>query len=140
VLRRAFFAGARAARFALPRVPLSELYTGDARRTIEDAGGTVATGAAATSVSIAADRVDAVFLKDGRRLAADAVVLAVPCAALLRLLPPGLRDVAPFPGARRLARPRSSSAHLSCGHASDQGKYVSFHLYRYYPIYSDDES
>src|SRR5439155_454615 len=31
VLRRAFFAGARAARFALAAVPLSELYTSDAR-------------------------------------------------------------------------------------------------------------
>src|SRR5207253_2744694 len=50
VLRKAFFAGARAARFGLARVPLSELYTIDARRTLEQAGGTVVTGAAVATL------------------------------------------------------------------------------------------
>src|SRR5206468_3359212 len=51
VLRRAFFAGAPAARFALARVPLSDLYTGDARRAIETAGGRMVTGAAVASLA-----------------------------------------------------------------------------------------
>ncbi|HJQ85177.1 MAG TPA: hydroxysqualene dehydroxylase HpnE, partial [Candidatus Binatia bacterium] len=96
VLRRAFFAGAAAARFAVARVPLSELYATDARRALEAAGGTVSTGATVASLALDGERVDAVLLRDGRRLEADAVVLAVPCAALLRLLPPSLRDVPPF--------------------------------------------
>jgi squalene-associated FAD-dependent desaturase len=96
VMRRAFFAGAEAARFVLARVPLSELYAEDARRAIEDAGGTIVTGAAVASLALEGDRVGAVELRDGRRIAADAVVLAVPCAALLRILPPVLRDAAPF--------------------------------------------
>src|SRR5262249_19797389 len=39
VVRRGFLAGARAARFALATVPLSELYTTDARRAVAEAGG-----------------------------------------------------------------------------------------------------
>ena len=69
VLRRAFFAGARAARFALARVPLSDLYTTDARRAVEEAGGTVTSGAAVASLSLAGERVAGVVLKDGRRVA-----------------------------------------------------------------------
>jgi len=109
VLRRAFFAGARAARFALPRVPLSELYTGDARRTIEDAGGTVATGAAATSVSIRRGSVDAVFLKDDGASPRTRVVLAVPCAALLRCCRRGSATWRLSGRSAPSARPRSSA-------------------------------
>ena len=112
VLRRAFFAGARAARFALARVPLSELYTTDARRTIEQAGGTVATGASVTSLSLDGERADAVVLRDGRRIAADAVVLAVPCAALLRLLPAPLAAVPPFRALAGLGTSPIVSVHL----------------------------
>ena len=96
VLRKAFFAGARAARFALSRVPLSELYTVDARRAIERAGGTVLTGAAVATLVHGTEGVEGLVLRDGTRVAADAVVLAVPVAALLRLLPPPLRDAPPF--------------------------------------------
>jgi squalene-associated FAD-dependent desaturase len=96
VLRRAFFAGARAARFALARVPLSDLYTTDARRLIEAAGGTVRTGATVAALDLGDAGVEAVRLRDGECLPADAVVLAVPCGALLRLLPPSLRTAPPF--------------------------------------------
>ena len=96
VLRKAFFAGARAARFALSRVPLSELYTVDAQRAIERAGGTVRTGAAVATLALGPEGVEALVLRDGTRVAADAVVLAVPVAALLRLLPSRLRDAPPF--------------------------------------------
>jgi zeta-carotene desaturase len=96
VLRRLFLAGARAARFALARGPLGELYTGDARRVIEGAGGTIATGATVASVALRARRATGLVLRDGRFVGADAVVVAVPCAALLRLLPPVLAEAPPF--------------------------------------------
>ena len=96
VLRKAFFAGARAARFGLARVPLSELYTIDARRTLEQAGGTVVTGAAVATLALGRDGVEALVLRDGRRVEADAVVLAVPVTALLRLVPASLRHAHPF--------------------------------------------
>src|SRR5262249_13676051 len=96
VLRRAFFAGAAAARFALARVPLSELYTDDARHAIETAGGSVVTAAAVASLTLHGGCADGVLLRDGRRVEADAVVLALPCAALLRVLPPLLREAPAF--------------------------------------------
>ena len=112
VLRRAFFAGARAARFALARVPLAELYTIDACAAIEAAGGTVLTGAAVASLTLRRGRADAVLLRDGRRVGADAVVLALPCAALLRVLPPALRDAPPFRALSAVGTSPIVSVHL----------------------------
>jgi len=112
VLRKAFFAGARAARFALARVPLSELYTTDARRTLEQAGGTVVTGAAAATLALGRDGVEALVLRDGRRVEADAVVLAVPVAALLRLVPAPLRDAHPFRSLAAVGTSPIVSVHL----------------------------
>ena len=112
VLRRGFFAGARAARFALPRVPLSELYVDDARRAVEAAGGTVVTGATVATLVAGEARVDALVLRDGRRVEADAVVLAVPCAALLRMLPPALRGAPPFRALAALDTSPIVSVHL----------------------------
>ena len=112
VLRRAFFAGARAARFALAAVPLSELYTADARHAIEAAGGSVVTGAAVASLALEAEQARAVLLRDGRRVDADAVILAVPCAALLRLLPPALRAAPPFRALAAVGTSPIVSVHL----------------------------
>ena len=112
VLRKAFFAGARAARFAVPRVPLSELYTADAQRALERAGGTVVTGAAVATLALDPGGVEAVVLRDGTRVEADAVVLAVPVAALLRLLPPALRHVEPFRALAGVATSPIVSVHL----------------------------
>src|SRR5439155_1496672 len=88
-----------ASKLAFPprlHVPLSELYTADAQRALERAGGTVVTGAAVATLALDPGGVEAVVLRDGTRVEADAVVLAVPVAALLRLLPPALRHVEPF--------------------------------------------
>jgi squalene-associated FAD-dependent desaturase len=112
VLRRAFFAGAAAARFVLASVPLSELYTHDARRAIEAGGGTVCGGATVATLALADGRVTAVVLRDGRRVEADAFVLAVPCAALLRLLPSTLRDAAPFRALAAVGTSPIVSTHL----------------------------
>jgi squalene-associated FAD-dependent desaturase len=112
VLRRGFLAGARAARFVVPRVPLSELYTADAARVVREGGGVVRTGTTAVSLALDGERVDGVVLRDGSIVEADAVVLAVPFGALLRLLPPPLRDVAPFRGLAGLRTSPIVSVHL----------------------------
>jgi squalene-associated FAD-dependent desaturase len=112
VLRRAFFAGARAARFVFSRVPLSELYTADARQGVEAAGGIVRTGATVVTLALEGERVAAVVLRDGSRIEADAVVLAVPCSALLPILPPALRVVPPFRALAGIGTSPIVSVHL----------------------------
>jgi squalene-associated FAD-dependent desaturase len=112
VLRRGFLAGARAARFGFARGPLGAAFGEPARAAIERAGGTVRLGATVAAVEVAGDQVAGVVLRDGGRLAADAVVLAVPLPALLPLLPASLRESAPF---TRLASATTSpivSVHL----------------------------
>jgi len=112
VLRRGFFAGARAARFAFPRVPLSELYTADARRLVERRGGSVRTGAAVATLALAGDRAVGVGLRDGTRIVADAVILALPCAALRRLLPAALAERPPFAALGTVGTSPIVSVHL----------------------------
>jgi squalene-associated FAD-dependent desaturase len=96
VLRRGFLAGARAARFGFATYPLSDAFAAPVRAAIERAGATVRTGATVAALETAGDRVSSVVLRDGWRLAADAVVLAVPLGAALPLLPPALRAAYPF--------------------------------------------
>jgi len=112
VLRRGFFAGARAARFVVSRVPLSELYTTDARALVERAGGRVLLGAPVIGLALETDRVRGVVLRDGGVLDADAIILAVPCAALLRLLPAALRGEAPFQALAGMGTSPIVSTHL----------------------------
>ena len=112
VLRRGFFAGARAARFIVARVPLSEVYTTDAHALVERAGGRVLTSAPVTGLAMGPGRVDGVVLRDGSVLEADAVVLAVPCAALLRLLPPALQDEPAFRALAEMGTSPIVSTHL----------------------------
>lgn len=112
VMRRAFLSGAAAARFALAAVPLSALYTTDAERAVADAGGTVRTGASVATLALDGSRVTGVLLKDGTRLDADAVVLAVPCGALLRLLPSALRALPAFRALEAIGTSPIVSVHL----------------------------
>ena len=122
VMRRLFLAGAGAARLAVPRVPLSRLYTEDARRAIEAAGGAVRLGTAVQTLSLAAERVGGVILRDGTALAADAVVLAVPVRALLALLPAALRAVPPFAALAGLDTSPIVSVHLWLDRRSAWGR------------------
>jgi squalene-associated FAD-dependent desaturase len=96
VLRRGFLSGARAARFGVASGPLGDACVAPARAAIERAGGTVSTGLAVASLAIADDRVVGVVGRGGERIAADAVILALPAAALLRLLPAPLAALPPF--------------------------------------------
>jgi squalene-associated FAD-dependent desaturase len=96
VLARAFFGSRRDSQFVLPGVGLSELYTGDARRFIERRGGRVELHAPVAELALTDRRISAATLRDGRRVAADAWIAAVPPRALASLLPDGLRDAPPF--------------------------------------------
>ncbi|HXJ34867.1 MAG TPA: hydroxysqualene dehydroxylase HpnE [Candidatus Eisenbacteria bacterium] len=122
VLRKGFLSGARAARFGVARGPLGDAYAGPARAAIEHAGGTVRTGAAVAEVTIADGIATGVVLRDGSRVSADAVILAVPASALLRLLPAPLREATPL---RSLAQVDTSpivSVHLWLGRAVPIGR------------------
>lgn len=82
--------GYRGLYFGFAAVGLGELYTLQATRLIEAAGGRVLTNTAVRALS-GGERIDGVLLGDGTRLAADAVVSAVPPQALAPLLPPARR-------------------------------------------------
>lgn len=111
VLARAFFGSRDDAQFVLPGCDLSALYTEDARRFIEARGGAVHVRAQVAELELDADRVAAVRLRDGRRIAAGACIAAVPPAALATLLPPAVRDTA-FAGLDRFASSPIVCAHL----------------------------
>lgn len=81
--------------FGFGAVGLGELYTVQARKRIEDAGGRVLTGKKVASLLLDR-RVDGVLLDDGTRLFAEATVSAVPPQQLFDMLPPSLAAQAPF--------------------------------------------
>ncbi len=112
VLARAFFRSRADSQFVLPRVGLGDLYTDDARRFVERRGGRVWIHAPAASVEVGDGAVRAVALRDGRRLAADGCIAAVPPPALEPLLPPALRARAPFTTLGRLEASPIVSTHL----------------------------
>lgn len=89
VVGRALLASREGSRFLLPAVPLSELYVEPGRKLIEARGGAVRTRAAVDAVEVEGGRVTAVRV-GGERIAAAAVILAVPPPALRRLAVPGV--------------------------------------------------
>lgn len=90
VMARAFFGSRRDSQFVLPGVGLSELYTSDAAHFIAQRGGRIERHATVVGLETSAGRITAVRLRDGRRCAADACVVAVPPRALAALLPAAL--------------------------------------------------
>jgi len=112
VLARAFFGSRADSQFVLPRVGLSELYVDGARTYVEARGGHVESHAPVAAVFLKGGRVDGVALRDGRRIHADACVLAVPPAALGALLPPALRARAPWSGVGGFETSPIVSVHL----------------------------
>jgi len=92
VLARAFFRSRADSQFVLPRVGLSELYTEDARRYIEARDGHVELQAAVAALVVSGGRVTGLRLRDGRYIATDAYISAVPPKALAALLPDVLCD------------------------------------------------
>ncbi|CAH0247441.1 15-cis-phytoene desaturase [Massilia sp. Bi118] len=87
--------GYRELHFGFGAVGLGELYTDQATKIIEDAGGRVLTGTKVASLLL--DRgVDGVLLEDGTKIFAETVVSAVPPQQLFEMLPPSLAAQAPF--------------------------------------------
>jgi zeta-carotene desaturase len=84
VFRESFLKSRAAGRMGVPRVPLSELYTGD---YLTSRGGKVLTRFAVERVEAAADKV--VIAGNNQRLDFDYAVPAVPFDALLKMLPSG---------------------------------------------------
>lgn len=83
--------------FGFPKVGLSELFVPGCRRTVEAAGGMVATGCAVRELVLRDGRFEAAVLADGRRVAARCAVLAVPPLALAKLAPPAWHDADTLP-------------------------------------------
>jgi hypothetical protein len=80
-VRTALLGSRDAGDLVLPLRPLGEMHGGAAGRALERAGASVRTGA-----RVAALEDDAALLADGERVAADALVVAVPPAESARLL------------------------------------------------------
>lgn len=87
--------GYRGLHFGFGMVGLGELYTAQATRIIEEAGGKVLTGTSASAI-LGDNRARGVVLASGETLYADHVVSALPPQALAPLLSPRWRDRAPF--------------------------------------------
>jgi 15-cis-phytoene desaturase len=81
--------------FGFGAVGLGELYTDQATKLIEDAGGRVLTGTSVRALLLDR-RADGVLLEDGSKLFAETVVSAVPPQQLLDMLPPSVAAQAPF--------------------------------------------
>jgi len=99
VMVRAFFSGKEDSRFVLSRVGLSDLYTVDAQRFIEERGGSVETKAHVVGIGVRGGEVSHLDLRDGRRLTAHAYVSAVPPQGLFPILPLAVRRDFPALGA-----------------------------------------
>lgn len=112
VVARAFFGSRRDSQFVLPGVGLSDLYTDDARRFVEQRGGRIECRAAVAGLEVSGARVTAVVLRDGRRHAVDACVAAVPPRALAALLPEAVGRAAPFRTLESLGGSPIVSVHL----------------------------
>lgn len=87
VVARAFFGSRADSQFVLPAVGLSDLYTDGARGFVERRGGRVECKAMVASMTLRDERVTGVVLRDGRHVAVDACVSAVPPQAMAGFAP-----------------------------------------------------
>jgi uncharacterized protein with NAD-binding domain and iron-sulfur cluster len=94
-------------------VGLSDLYVDDARAWLQARGATVRLNAAAASIIVGDGRVRGVKLRGGETLEADAVIAALPPAALVGLVDAALREGETwFGGLERLQSSPIVSLHL----------------------------
>jgi squalene-associated FAD-dependent desaturase len=106
VLDQAFMHTKQDSTMVISKVGLSDLYTGDARRFIEERGGEVRLNADVAKIEFEGDQVRGVELRSGERIEAETVVSAVPYFALRRMIPAeviersqSLRHIADFKSA-----------------------------------------
>lgn len=126
VLRRVFFARARASRIVFPRTGLSELCAAPAARVIERGGGVIETGPAVRAIAIDGARARGVAVHGRADVAADAVILAVPPPAASVLLPEPLRVSSPLRGIAALKAAPIVSVHLWYGQSFDSPRMAGF--------------
>ena len=91
-----FLAAPRAYRLFLPQAPLAEIYDRRVAQHLTGQGVTLRPGAAVRQIEGDAAGAAAVLLRDGRRQAFDAVILAVPWRRAAGLLAPQLLDAVPL--------------------------------------------
>ena len=77
------------ARLGSSSIGLSDLYAEPARRVIEEQGGEVLLNCFAAGLEMEGSQVTGVGLADGKSLRSDAVISALPPAALLKIIPGG---------------------------------------------------
>ena len=87
VLDQAFMHTRQDSTMVIARTGLSDLYTEDARKYIEDRGGEVRLNADAVSINFDGDRAEGVQMRSGEVIKADTMISAVPYFALRRILP-----------------------------------------------------
>jgi zeta-carotene desaturase len=113
VLRESFFGTREDAQLAMARVGLSDLYVDDARAWLQARGATVRLNAAVERVTISDGRARGVQLRGGETIAADAVIAALPPAALVGLVDAAVREGETwFGGLERLQSSPIVSLHL----------------------------
>lgn len=88
VLDQAFMHTRQDSTMVISKVGLSDLYTEDARRFVESRGGKIRLNAEVANIEFDGRRAVAVELRNGERIAADAIISAVPYFALQRMIQP----------------------------------------------------
>jgi hydroxysqualene dehydroxylase len=88
VIEEAFLHTRRDSTMVISRVGLSEMYTADAQRFVEERGGEVRVNATVERVEFEGGRAGGLILRGGERVEPDAVVSAVPYFALRTMIAP----------------------------------------------------
>ena len=96
VLEEAFLHSKRDSTMVISRVGLSELYTHDARRFVEERGGQVRLNATVERLEFDGPRVKAVVLRGGERFEPATVISALPYFALKDVIPADVAEAEPF--------------------------------------------
>lgn len=95
VLDQAFMHSRQDSTMVISKVGLSDLYTDDARQFVEQRGGTIRLNAEVARIEFDRVRAVAVELNTGERIAAGAIISAVPYSALPRMIAPEIFDASP---------------------------------------------
>lgn len=111
-LRAAFLGKRSDSAILLPTVGQTDLYVSGAIRYLSRRNVRLLHNAEVRSLEVGGSGVSRVALKNGRRLAADFVIAAVPYHSLERIIPESLRSAQPFAGLTRIKSSPIVSFHL----------------------------
>ncbi|MBI2082947.1 MAG: FAD-dependent oxidoreductase [Deltaproteobacteria bacterium] len=104
VLREALFSSAQNACLGFSRVGLSELYADPARAFIEEHGGSVFLKTRVVKLHFSGHELREIELLDGRRIAPEILILAIPFGSLRKILPEWMIYQDPFFHSLRLMK------------------------------------